>query len=71
MVNGRAAERVLSRFARTLLPRPRRRSEGGGCGRDENPVQRHSVPPTPIPGASRSQGSLAPDQGEFCGGVLQ
>ena len=78
MVNGRAAERVLladRAYAPPAPPAPsgapEEEDEELVDATGENPVPLHFVPPTPFRAASpKPKDPLAPDQCEYCGGVL-
>jgi len=81
MVNGRAAERVLLADRAYAPPAPPAPPAPSGAPEEEdeelvdatgeNPVPLHVVPPTPFRAASpKPKDPLAPDQCEYCGGVL-
>src|SRR6266511_5915065 len=81
MVNGRAAERVLLADRASAPPAPPAPPAPSGAPEEEdeelvdatgeNPVPLHFVPPTPFRAASpKPKDPLAPDQCEYCGGVL-
>jgi len=72
MVNGRAAERVLLADRAYAPPAPpEQEDEELVDATGENPVPMAFVPPTPFRASSpKPKDPLAPDQCEFCGGVL-
>jgi len=75
MVNGRAAERVLQADRAYAPPSPTTAADDEELvdTTGENPVPAPYFPPVPVKSAAapaRSRDPLAPNQCEFCGGVL-
>lgn len=73
MINGRAAERVLQADRAYAPPRGAEDEEELVDTTGENPVPMPFVPPSAFrapPSPARSKDPLAPNQCEYCGGVL-